>query len=71
MMPSKSFFRASFAAIWPEQDREREGEDVYKKMLSGYIITAFRLLSYLLLAKNEILSFQVFPTVLFFILKIQ
>lgn len=71
MTPSKSFFRASFAAIWPKQDREREGDDVQKKMLSGYIITAFRLLSYLLLAKNEILSFQLFPTILVFIFKIQ
>lgn len=68
MTPSKSFFRASFAAIWPKTKKKGggEGNSVYKKMLSRYINTAFRLLSYLLPAKSESLSFQLFPTTLFF-----
>lgn len=60
MTPSKSFFRASFAAIWPMEDREREGDNVNKEVLSRYILTAFNLLSYLLLVKDEILHFQLF-----------
>lgn len=69
MTLSKSFFRASFAAICPKQNGKRQGDNVYKKMLSRYIITAFSLFSYLLLAKKEILSFQWFCTILFFLFK--